>query len=93
MLSLLIFDLFMLWLLLRISGNGASWDDRHRMALIIGALSFFLILGPLTTNGQYPVIYFSNPFFLFLLWLAYRSVKRRVIHDLTPLPTEVLSSP
>lgn len=92
MLSLFVFDLFMLWLLLRMSGNGASWDDRHRMALIIGALSFFLILGPLTTNGQYPVMYFSNPIFLFLLWLAYRSVKRRVMNEHTLLPAEVLPS-
>jgi hypothetical protein len=92
MLSLLFFDLFMLWLILRMSGNGASWDDRHRMALIIGALSFFLILGPLTTNGQIPVMYFSNPIFLFLLWLAYRSVKRRVLNEQTPLPAEVSPS-
>jgi len=81
MLSLLIFDLFMLGLLLRMSGNGAAWDDRHRMALIIGALSFFLVLGLLTTDGQYPVLYFSNPVFLFLLWLAYRSVKIRVLNE------------
>jgi hypothetical protein len=93
MLSLLVFDLFMLWLLLSMSGNGSAWDDRHRMALIIGALSFFLILGPLTTNGQYPVMYYSNPVFLFLLWLAYRSVKRRVLNEQSPLPVEVLPSP
>jgi hypothetical protein len=93
MLSLLLFDLFMLWLLLRMSGNGSAWDDRHRMALIIGALSFFLILGPLATNGQYPVMYFSHPVFLFLLWLAYRSVKRRVLQEQTPLPAEVFSNP
>jgi hypothetical protein len=93
MLSLLLFDLFMLWLLLRMCGNGGAWDDRHRMALIIGALSFFLILGPLTTNGQYPVMYFSNPVFLFLLWLAYRSVKRRVLREYTSSPVEVLPSP
>jgi hypothetical protein len=63
------------------------------MALINGALSFFLVLGPLTTNGQYPVMYFSNPIFLFLLWLAYRSVKRRVLKEQTSAPAEVLSSP
>jgi hypothetical protein len=79
MLGLLIFDIFMFWLILRMSGNGAAWDDRHRMALIIGALSFFLILGPLTTNGQYPVMYFSNPIFILLLGLAYWSVKKRVL--------------
>jgi hypothetical protein len=81
MISLFVFDLFMLWLLLHMSGNGSAWDDRHRMALIDGALSFFLILGPLTTNGQYPIMYFSNPVFLLLLWLAYRSVKKRVLAE------------
>ncbi len=86
MISLFIFDLFMLWLILHMSGNGSAWDDRHRMALIDGALSFFLILGPLTTNGQYPIMYFSNPVFLFLLWLVYRSVKKRVLNE-TPVST------
>jgi hypothetical protein len=63
---------------------------------IIGVLSLFLILGPLTTNGQYPVMYFSNPFFLFLVWLvwlAYRSIKRPILQEQTPLPAEVLPSP
>jgi hypothetical protein len=92
MLSLIVFDAFMLWLILRMSGNGAAWDDRHRMALIIGALSFFLILGPLTTNGQYPVMYFSNPIFLFLLWLAYRSVKIRVLNEQNLMINEAVTT-
>jgi hypothetical protein len=29
----------MLW-----SGNGTNWDDRHKLALIIGLLAFFIIL-------------------------------------------------
>jgi hypothetical protein len=47
--------------------------------LIIGALRFFVVLGPLATNGQYPVMYFSNPVFLILLWLAYWSVTKRFL--------------
>jgi hypothetical protein len=70
--------LFMLWLILRWSGNAHQWDDRHRMALIIGAECFFLVFGPLTTGSLYPVMYFSNPVFLLLLWLAYRKVNKRV---------------
>jgi hypothetical protein len=93
MLIILIYVCWMLWWILKWSGNGSAWDDRHRMALIDGALSFFLVLAPLTTNGQYPVMYFSNPIFLFLLWLAYRSVKRRVLQEQTPQPAEVLPSP
>lgn len=31
-----------IWLVLHWSGNGAAWDDRHRLALIAGELSFFI---------------------------------------------------
>ncbi len=78
MLLLVIFDLFILWLILRWSGNGAAWDDRHRLALVNGALSLFLVLGMLTAGNQYPVMYCSNPIFLLLLWLAARKVGQRV---------------
>lgn len=71
-----LFDLFVLWLILRWSGNGTKWDDRHRLALIIGALSFFLILGLI--DGQYPIMYVSNPVFLAILWWFYRKVSQRV---------------
>jgi hypothetical protein len=72
------FDLFILWLVLRWNGQGRGWDDRHRLALICGPLCFFLIIGPLTTNGQYPIMYFSNPIFLALLWWVYRRISQRV---------------
>lgn len=78
MLLVTAWHLVVLWLVLRWSGNGAAWNDRHRMALIAGALSFFLIFVPLTTQGQHPIMYFSNPIFLLLLWLAYRHVKKEV---------------
>ncbi len=77
MLLLLAYDLLLLGLLLRWSGRGAAWDDRHRMALILGALSFFLAFTPLTIGTQYPVLYLSNPVFLFLLWRVYRRVAER----------------
>lgn len=78
MILLALYDLFLLWLVVRWSGAGQSWDDRHKLALITGSLSFFLILGPLTTNGQYPIMYFSNPIFLLGLWWADRRVSKRV---------------
>ncbi|MHC1782448.1 MAG: hypothetical protein AB9891_06760 [Anaerolineaceae bacterium] len=78
MLLIVLFDLFILWQVRRWSGGGRGWDDRHRLALISGSLAFFLILGPLTTNGKYPVMYFSNPVFLVLLWWIYRRVDLRV---------------
>ena len=81
----MLYCLVLLWLVLHWSGNTHQWDDRHRMALIIGSLSFFLIFGPLTTGGLYPVMYFSNPVFLLLLWLAYRKVNKRVKEELRRL--------
>ncbi|MBU7047919.1 MAG: hypothetical protein HXS54_15890 [Theionarchaea archaeon] len=41
-LFLLALDGGTLWLILRWSGNGFAWDDRHRLFLIAGALSFFI---------------------------------------------------
>jgi hypothetical protein len=41
-LLLLALDGVTLWLILRWSGNGFAWDDRHRLALIAGELSFFI---------------------------------------------------
>ncbi len=78
LLLITLFDVFMLWMVLRWSGNGRAWDDRHRLALINGALSFFLIFGPLTVGRQYPIMYLSNPVFLGLLWWTARHVNRRV---------------
>ncbi len=38
-------DLGAFALILHWSGNGAAWDDRHRLALIIGFAAFFLVMG------------------------------------------------
>ncbi len=86
---ILLFDAFVLWLLLRWNGNGASWDDRHRLALLSGALCFFLIFLPLTSNGKYPISYFSSPLFLILLWLASRKVNQRVLGEQSAAPLTV----
>lgn len=45
MLLLLALDALILALVLRWSGNGAAWDDRHRLALIAGGLSLFILTG------------------------------------------------
>ncbi len=76
MLLIVAWDGLILWLILRWNGNGAAWDDRHRIVLVNGALSFFLVLGPLTAGGQYPVMYFSNPIFFILIWLAARWINQ-----------------
>lgn len=41
-LFLLVLDGVTLWLVLRWSGNGFAWNDRHRLAFIAGGLSFFI---------------------------------------------------
>ncbi|NBD35416.1 MAG: hypothetical protein GVY30_05400 [Chloroflexi bacterium] len=78
MLLLMLWYLWLGWMISRWSGNGAAWDDRHRIALINGALSLLLALGPLTMGEQYPVMYFSHPVYWLLLWLAGRKIRRRV---------------
>jgi hypothetical protein len=41
-LCLIVFDAASAWTILRWSGYGQSWDDRHRLALIAGMLGFFI---------------------------------------------------
>ena len=81
-----VFDLFILWLILRWNSQGKRWDDRHRLALFYGPICFFLIIGPLTTNGQYPIMYYSNPVFLILLWWIYRKINQRVNREIEMSP-------
>jgi hypothetical protein len=77
-----IFDIFILWLALRWSGNFTNWDDRHRQSFIAGILVFFLAISPLTIGTEYPILYFSNPVYIFILWLVYRKTKIRVENEM-----------
>jgi len=79
-------DGLVLWLAWRWSGGFTAWDDRHRLALTFGALTFFLVLAPLTIGTQYPVLYWSNPLFLFLLWMGYRRRASRLSPRPAPAP-------
>jgi len=36
-------DALTFWLVMYWSGNGTDWDDRHKLALIIGMLAFFIV--------------------------------------------------
>ncbi len=65
-------------LVLRWSGGGACWGDRHRFALLSGGLSFLLIFTALMVGQRHPVMYFTSPLFLLALAVAYRRVSRRV---------------
>jgi hypothetical protein len=37
-------DVIAAWTVLRWSASGTDWDDRHKLALVIGMLSFFLVM-------------------------------------------------
>ncbi len=78
MLLLALYGMGVYLLLRRWTDGWTAWDDRHRMALVVGALSFFLVFVPLTNPGQPAVVFFSNPVFLLFLGWAYRKVSRRV---------------
>ncbi|MFH0760860.1 MAG: hypothetical protein V2A67_05100 [Bacteroidota bacterium] len=41
--GLIFLDALTLWLLLRWSGNGAGWNDWHRLAWVSGGLGFFIL--------------------------------------------------
>jgi hypothetical protein len=45
-------DALTFWLIMRWSGNGTDWDDRHKLAMVIGMLSFFIVFTGLKDLGQ-----------------------------------------
>ena len=71
------------WLVMRISGNGATLTERHQLALATGPLSLFILLSPVhelstwraddNTTGMTIVGLVA---LIFLLWMWWR-VKRR----------------
>ncbi|WP_162909829.1 hypothetical protein [Aggregatilinea lenta] len=50
------FDLLAFALILRWSGNGAAWDDRHKLALIAGFSAFYLVVGASKGVGGWVVL-------------------------------------
>lgn len=77
MILLLLLDGFALWLVLRWNGNGASWDDRHRFAMVSGGLWGFIVLAPLTDNSLQTGMLFVAIATTIALWFLGRAVKRR----------------
>ncbi len=72
-----LFDLFVLWMLLRWRDSRQPWDDRHRLALILGVQAFFLLF-PLLIGPETPLMYCTNPVFFLLLVFVYVRVRRRL---------------
>lgn len=45
-------DVFVFWIIMRWSGNATAWDDRHKLALVIGLLAFFIVMDFLKDLGS-----------------------------------------
>lgn len=78
---MVLFAVALLFLIRRASGNG-SWQDDGRLALVSGALTFFILLGPISENDATRL---DNPAgmtlvaiaaLVALLWMRFR-VRRR----------------
>jgi hypothetical protein len=73
--------LLVTWLIMRMSGNGASWAEIHQLALSAGPLSLFILLTPIhefvATRSDNPagMTMVGLAVLIFLLWL-WRRVRR-----------------
>jgi hypothetical protein len=76
-LLLLIFDGITLWLILRWSGNGYNWDDRHRFALIAGFLGFFVYFCFAKDLESWQGTSITGLATIIGMWMLGRSVLRR----------------
>ncbi len=81
MILIVLFDLCVLGLVLRWNGDGQAWDDRHRIALINGAMTLFLVLVPLLAREKCPVTPITSPVFILGLWWISRKVNKRVMSE------------
>jgi hypothetical protein len=78
------------FILLRMSGNGRLWSDRHKLASASGALAFFIVLAPIHELNPGPesmtgMTAVAIGFVVFLAWLSVRvrrldSVSPQVLH-------------
>ena len=75
--ALLALDAAALWLALRWSGNGVSWDDRHRLALFAGFLGFFIYFGFDQDLDAFQGSSLVSILAIAALWRLGRMVKRR----------------
>lgn len=78
MIFLLLFDAVTVWIILRWSGNGFNWDDRHRLAFISGLLLFFIYF-----SFDKDLVHFTGTSFVGLatimgLWKLWRRIKERI---------------
>lgn len=65
------------WLFLRWSGNVRAWDDRHRLALVMGLLAFFVLFGFLSDLETFEARSLVSLAAVITLWRLWRSVNAR----------------
>lgn len=75
---LLIFNMLSFWLFLRWSGNALAWDDRHRLALVMGLLAFFFLFGLLSDLESFEGRSLVSLMTGVALWRLWRDVNSRV---------------
>lgn len=86
------------WLVLRLSGNGAAWNDQHRLALAAGPLSVFTLAGFIReiNKAEQPddptgMIVVATVAAILLLWLS-RRVASQVKQDSSGNVSPILTS-
>jgi hypothetical protein len=72
-------DALTAWVVLRWSGGARRWDDRHKLALVIGVLAFFIVFGGLQDFeegfGGHVIVAILT---VAALWRLWRVTARRV---------------
>jgi len=74
--------LIIAWVVLRMSGNATAWTDKHRLALVAGPLSVFILLSPIhefdvsRTDNTAGMTIVGLAALLFLISIRWRLKKR-----------------
>lgn len=63
------------WWVIRASGNAAAWDDRHRVALVSGILSFMAFSATFAGGPAGPVVALGT---MYAMWRLFRLGSRRL---------------
>jgi hypothetical protein len=67
-------NLLAVWWVARASGNAAAWNDRHRVALVWGILSFMAFLATFVGGPLGPVVAVGT---MYGMWRLHRLTERR----------------
>ncbi len=84
-LFLAVFDAVTLALLLRMSGNGAAWDDRHKLAWVAGLFAFFAVFSLLSDIERFTgasLVYLAAAYAFRKLW---HSTARSLVTRASPM--------